>query len=63
MDFDGHFAQTSGIGDLQHNVQWTDCHCYINDTFEQLAARWGKGGAAAYAQQKERERAKRAKKG
>lgn len=49
MDFDGQFARTSGISDLQHSVKWTENHCYINDTFEQLSARWGKGGAAAYA--------------
>lgn len=54
MDFDGQFARTSGIADLQHNVKWTENHCYINDTFEQLSARWGKGGAAAYARTKAR---------
>ena len=47
MDFDGQFARTSGISDLQHSVKWTENHCYINDTFEQLSARWGKVGAAA----------------
>ena len=56
MDFDGQFARTSGIADLQHSVKWTENHCYINDTFEQLSARWGKRGAAAYAQQKEKKR-------
>lgn len=55
MDFDGQFARTSGISDLQHSVKWTENHCYINDTFEQLSARWGKGGAAAYARTKARE--------
>lgn len=54
MDFDGQFARTSGISDLQHSVKWTENHCYINDTFEQLSARWGKGGAAAYARTKAR---------
>ena len=52
MDFDGQFARTSGISDLQHSVKWTENHCYINDTFEQVSARWGKGGAAAYARTK-----------
>lgn len=56
MDFDGQFARTSGIADLQHSVKWTENHCYINDTFEQLSARWGKGGAAAYARTKARKR-------
>ena len=54
MDFDGQFARTSGISDLQQNVKWTENHCYINDTFEQLSARWGKRGAAAYARTKAR---------
>ena len=54
MDFDGQFARTSGIADLQHSVKWTENHCYINDTFEQLSARWGKFGAAAYARTKAR---------
>lgn len=54
MDFDGQFMRTSGIADLQHSVKWTENHCYINDTFEQLSARWGKGGAAAYARTKAR---------
>ena len=54
MDFDGQFARTSGIADLQHSVKWTENHCYINDTFEQLSARWGNGGAAAYARTKAR---------
>ena len=56
MDFDGQFARTSGIADLQHSVKWTENHCYINDTFEQLSARWVKGGAAAYARTKARKR-------
>lgn len=56
MDFDGQFARTSGIADLQHSVKGTENHCYINDTFEQLSARWGKDGAAAYARQKARKR-------
>ena len=56
MDFDGQFARTSGISDLQHSVKWTENHCYINDTFEQLSARWGKGGADAYARTKARKR-------
>ena len=54
MDFDGQFARTSGIADLQHSVKWTENHCYINDTFEQLSARWRKVGAAAYARTKAR---------
>lgn len=56
MDFDGQFARVSSLADQQHTVKNTDCYCYINDTFEQLSARWGKGGAAAYARQKTKER-------
>ncbi len=48
MDFDGQYARTSSLSEQQHTVRTTECHCYINDTFEQIAARWGKGGKTKY---------------
>lgn len=56
FDFDGQFGRVKSLSEQQHTVKPTDCYCYIDDTFEQLSARWGKGGAAAYARQKAKER-------
>lgn len=58
MDFDGQFARTSTLAEQQHTVKPTDCWCYINDIFEQLSARWGKGGKHKYDAYKKREREK-----
>jgi len=52
MDFDGQYARTSSLSEQQRTVKPVDCCCYINDTFEQMAARWGRGGKAKYAAHK-----------
>ena len=56
MDFDGQFARTSTLAEHQHTVRVTECRCHVNDTFEQLAATWGKKGKAKYAAHKAKSR-------
>lgn len=52
MDFDGQFARTRSLAECATSVKQTDCHCNINDTFEQLAASWGKTARKADAKRK-----------
>lgn len=44
MDFDGQFARTASLGEAQKPLKQPihECHCYINDTYEELQRWWGR---------------------
>lgn len=44
MNYDGQYFRTESLGDISTKPRGYlhESHCYINDTFEQLAATWNK---------------------
>lgn len=44
MNYDGQYYRADSLGDLSTKAKGYvhECHCHINDTFEQLAASWSK---------------------
>mgnify|MGYP007068178531 CR=1 FL=1 len=52
FDFDGQFGRVKSLGEQRIRTSYKECHCYINDTYEQIAARWGKTPQQRYAEQR-----------
>jgi len=48
FDFDGQFGRVKSLGEQRISTSYKECHCYINDTYEQIAARWERGGKTKY---------------